>query len=195
MAITAQDVKKLRDMTGAAMMDAKRALTESKGNVDKAIEILRKKGSDVVAKKADRVAKEGVVGVYVHSNLKIAVMVKVYCETDFVARNEEFKEFARDIAMHIAAMNPRYLNPEDVPSDEAEKEKEIYMEQLRAAGKPEAILAKAVEGKIKKYREEQALMTQAFVKDQDKTIRDVLTEKVAKIGENIQIGTFERYSI
>ncbi len=188
-------IKKIRQQTGAGMVDVKKALEESDNDEKKAIEILRKRGQSKAVKKADRVAKEGIIGSYIHSNEKIGAMVKVYCETDFVARNEEFKELAKDIAMHISATSPLVLNPEDVEDSLVEKEKEIWMEQLKDEKKPEEIMRKIMEGKEKKFREEISLMTQQFVKNPDITIKDLISEKIGKIGENIKIGEFIRFEL
>lgn len=188
-------VKQLREKTGAGVVDAKKALDEANGNEEKALELLRQRGQAKALKKSDREAKEGVVEMYLHSNKRIASMVKLYCETDFVARNEEFQELARDLAMHVAAVSPRVLRPEDVSSDLVEKEKAIWVEQLKNEGKPEAMLEKIMAGKEKKFREESALLTQPFVKDPSKTVGELITEKIGKIGENIQVGDFVRYEL
>jgi len=190
-----EQVKKLREKTGAGVVDVKRALDDANGDEQKAIDILRKRGQDKAVKSSVRDAKEGIVGYYVHSNGKIASMVKLLCETDFVARNEEFRNLAKDIAMHIAAMNPRYLKPEHVSDDEVTHEKEIWTEQLKSENKPDSIIPSILAGKEKKFRSECALYTQSFVKNPDITIQDLLVEKVAKIGENIQIGDFIRYEL
>ncbi len=195
MAITAKDIADLRARTGSGMMDCKKALEEANGDAEKAIEVLRKKGMAKAAKKADREAKEGVIESYVHSNGKIGVLVEVLSETDFVAKNDEFKEFAHDVALHIAAMNPRYLKPEDVNPDEVAKEKAIYLEEVKASGKPAEIAEKIVEGKIRKFTEEGALLRQPFVKDPSKTIEELLNEKIAKIGEKLEIKRFVRFEI
>jgi elongation factor Ts len=192
--IKAKDVAVLRKMTGAPMMDCKKALIESKGDVDKAIEHLRKKGAATAAKRADREAKEGVVVSYVHGD-KIGVLVEVNSETDFVARNKDFKDFARDIAMHIAAANPEYLNPEEVPKKVLDKEKEIEIEKLKKAGKPSNILNKIWEGKKDKYFTENCLMKQPFVKNPDITIEELLSDLIGKIGEKIEIRRFVRYEL
>lgn len=177
------------------MVDAKKALEEACGNEEKAIEIIRKKGQAKALKKSDREAKEGVVASYIHSNLKIGAMVKLYCETDFVARNSEFQELAKYIAMHVAAMDPKFIKPEDVPAKVIGKEREIWTEQLKKEGKPEKMLDKILEGKEKKFREESALLTQSFVKNPETTVEELIAEKVGKIGENIQVGGFVRYEL
>ncbi|OGI29716.1 MAG: elongation factor Ts [Candidatus Moranbacteria bacterium RIFOXYA12_FULL_44_15] len=191
-----EKIKKIREQTGAGIMEVKKALEEAAGDEAKAVEILRKKGKEKAMKKSERTAGEGVVAAYIHSNERVGAMVKLLCETDFVARNEEFKSLARDIAMHITAMNPKYLKPEDVPLEELEKEKEIWMAQVSQEGeKPKEIMEKIMEGKEKKYRAEISLMTQSYVKNPDQTIADLIAEKVAKIGENIQIGGFSRMEL
>lgn len=188
-------IKKIREKTGAGIVMVKQALEEAKGNEEKAIEILRKKGQDKAVKKIDREAKEGVVISYIHSNNKVGAIVKLYCETDFVARNSEFQELAKDIAMHIVAMNPKFLRPEDVAQELVEKEKEIWTEQLRQEKKPEAMLEKIMAGKEKKFREENSLLSQPFVKEQGITVGELIAEKIGKIGENIQVGEFVRYEL
>lgn len=190
-----EQIKKIREQTGAGMVDVKKALDEAKGDEAKAVEILRKNGQAKALKKNDREAKEGIIGSYMHSNNKICAMVKLYCETDFVARNEEFKELAKDIAMHISAMNPKFLSPDDVPAEALEKEKEIWMEQLKNEGKPQEIMDKILEGKEKKFKEEISLLTQSFVKNPDLTVQELITEKIGKIGENIQLGEFSRFEL
>lgn len=197
MEISANTVKELRERTGAGMMDCKKALLESKGNVDEAIEYLRKKGLSAAAKKAGRDTKEGVIGSYVHSNGKVAVMVEVNCETDFVARNENFQNFVKDIAMHIAAAAPVSVGPEDMPKEYIAKEREIALAQMKEdpkmANKPAAVLDKIIEGKVAKIYEEQCLMSQKFVKNPDQTIAQYVSATVATIGENISIARFTRY--
>ncbi len=194
MSITAGMVKELREKTGAGMMDCKKALTDANGNMDKAVEILREKGLAAVAKKAGRVAAEGLVESYIHGG-RIGVLVEVNSETDFVAKNQEFKEFVKDIAMQIAASNPLYVRKEEVPQDEIAKEKEILKKQALNEGKPEKIVEKMVEGRIEKYYKEVCLLEQSFVKNPDITISDLLTEKISKIGENISIRRFVRFEV
>lgn len=188
-------IKKLRERTGAGVVDVKKALEEAKDNEEKAIEILRKKGQDKAIKKSNRDAKEGIIAVYIHSNNKVGSLVKVYCETDFVARNSEFQNLAKDIAMHITAMDPKFLKPEDVPSDLIKKEREIWTEQFKKEKKPKNITNKILEGKEKKFREEVSLLSQSFVKNPDIIIEELIAEKIGKIGENIQIGEFMRYEL
>jgi elongation factor Ts len=193
--ITAKDIAELRARTGSGMMDCKKALEEANGDAEKAIEVLRKNGKAKAAKKADREAHEGIIETYVHSNGKIGVIVEVSAETDFVAKNDEFKEFAHDIALHIAAMNPKYLRPEDANQADLAKEKEIFLDEVKASGKPAEIAEKIVEGKIRKFTEEGALLCQPFVKDPTKTVQELLTEKIAKIGEKLEIKRFVRFEI
>lgn len=188
-------IKKLREKTGAGVVDAKKALDEAGGDEEKAIEILRKKGQDKALKKSERNAQEGIVSIYVHSNMKMGAMVKLYCETDFVARNPEFQELGRDIAMHVAAMDPKFIKAEDVPAASVSKEKEIWTEQLKKENKPAEIMEKIMAGKEKKFREEISLLSQSFVKNPEITVGELVTEKIGKIGENIQIGEFIRYEL
>ncbi len=188
-------IAELREQTGAGILDCKQALEESGGDMEKAAEILRKKGQKVMDKKSGRETKEGLVHAYIHSNGKIGAMVEVNCETDFVARNEEFQEFVHDLAMHIAAASPLYISPEDVPEEKIEKEKDIIKEQMVDEAKPAEVIDKIVEGKINKFFEEVCLLKQPYIKDEDITIEDLLKDKIAKIGENIKIGNFCRFSI
>lgn len=192
---TIEKIKALREKTGAGIVDVKKAFDEALGDEAKAIDILRKRGQDKALKKSDRVAREGIVISYVHSNDRIGALVQLFCETDFVARNEEFRELGRDIALHIVALAPQYIKPEEVPDDVIKKEREIWNEQLIAEGKAEAMIEKILSGKEEKFRRENALLTQVFVKDPEKTVGDLITEKIHKIGENIQIGKFIRYEI
>ena len=185
-------IKKLRDLTGAGMMDAKKALVEANGDMEAAIDSLRKKGAARAAKRADRETKAGVITSYIHSE-KIGVLVEVNCETDFVARTEDFKEFAKDVAMHVAATDPEYLNPEDVPEQVVEKEKAIFAEE--AAGKPENIIQNIVQGKLAKYYEAVCLTKQPFVKDPDKSIEAYATEVSVKVGEKVAIRQFKRIEL
>lgn len=195
MAITMDQVKELRGQTGAGVVDAKKALEENKGDVEKAVAWLREHGKAKAAKKADRETHEGVVGVYVHSNNKLAVLVSLLCETDFVARNEKFQALARDIAMHAAAMEPLVVRPEDVPAEEVAAEKDLALKHIEAEGKPAEIAEKIVEGKLKKFREERALLTQPFVKDPQKTINQLIEEAIHELGENITIKEFKRVTV
>ena len=193
--ISASSVKELRELTGAGMMDCKRALQETNGDMEKAVELLREKGLSAAAKKAGRIAAEGIVESYIHLGGKIGVLVEVNCETDFVAKTDEFKIFVRDIAMHIAASNPQYLSKEDVPEDIIAKEKEILRVQALNEGKPEKIAEKIVEGRIGKYYQEVCLLEQPFVKDTDKTIQEIVNEQIATIGEKVSIRRFVRYQM
>lgn len=193
--ITAALVKELRERTGAGMMDCKKALAATKGDMDKAIDFLREKGLAAAAKKAGRIAAEGLVESYIHGGGRIGVLVEVNCETDFVAKTDAFKSLVKDIAMHIAAANPSYLRREEVPAAELEHEKMVLSEQARNEGKPEKIIEKMVTGRIEKYYKEVCLLEQPFVKDPDKTISDLITESIAKIGENIAIRRFTRYQL
>ena len=193
--ITAALVKELRERTGAGMMDCKKALSATDGDLEKAIDFLREKGLAAAAKKAGRVAAEGLVEAYIHGGGRIGVLVEVNCETDFVAKTDAIKELVKDIAMHIAATNPSYLKREEVPTAELEHEQAVLAEQARNEGKPEKIIEKMVAGRIEKYYKEVCLMEQPFVKDPDKTISDLITESIAKIGENISIRRFTRYQL
>lgn len=193
--ITAALVKELRERTGAGMMDCKKALSATDGDLEKAIDFLREKGLAAAAKKAGRVAAEGLVEAYIHGGGRIGVLVEVNCETDFVAKTDAFKELVKDIAVHIAATNPSYLKREEVPTAELEHEQAVLAEQARNEGKPEKIIEKMVAGRIEKYYKEVCLMEQPFVKDPDKTISDLITESIAKIGENISIRRFTRYQL
>lgn len=188
-------VKELRTITGAGMMDCKNALVETGGDKEKAITLLREKGLSRAAKKAGRVASQGLVDAYIHLGGKVGVLVELNCETDFVAKTPEFKELARDICLQVAATNPSYLRREDVPADVVESEKEILRNQALREGKPEKIVDKIVSGRIEKYYQENCLMEQLFVKDQDITIGKLLSEKIAKLGENMVIRRFVRFEI
>lgn len=197
--ITAAMVKALREKTGAGMSDCKNALVEANGDENAAVEILRKKGMATAGKKAGRVTAEGVVGSYIHMGGKVGVLVEINCESDFVARGEEFQQLVKDVAMHIAAADPRYATREEVPESELKKEREILMEQLKNdpknAGKPEDVLNKIIEGRLNKFYEESVLVDQPFVKDPSKTIGELVAEKIASIKENISIRRFTRYKM
>ena len=195
MAISAADVKTLRERTAAGMLDCKKALEEANGDLTKASELLREKGLAAAAKKGDRIATEGVVESYIHAGGRIGVLVEVNCETDFVAKTDQFRAFVKDIAMQIAAANPKFLAREEVSQAELDKEKEILRNQALNEGKPEKIVDKMVEGRMNKYYEENCLMEQVFVKDQEKTITELLNEKIAAIGEKISIRRFARYEL
>lgn len=193
--ISAATVKELRVRTGAGMMDCKKALVECKGDMEKAIDFLREKGLAAAAKKEGRIAAEGLVEAYIHGAGRIGVLVEVNCETDFVARGEEFKQFVKDIAMQIAAAKPLYINKEDVPADVIEHEKQILRAQALNEGKPEKIVDKMVEGRIEKYYKEVCLMEQSFIRDPDIVIKDLVVQKIAAIGEKIAIRRFARYEL
>ena len=195
MSFTAQDVKTLRERTGAGMMECKAALTEANGDQEKAIDILRARGAAKAAKRAERVAKEGTIASYIHMGGKIGVLVEVGCETDFVARNEEFQAAVRDIAMHIAAANPVAVSRDDFPADLIERERGVYREQMRESGKPEQIWDKIVDGKIEKFFAEQALLEQPFVKNPDITVGQLVTEVSSKTGEKIEVRRFARFAL
>jgi elongation factor Ts len=193
MEVTAQMVKELRERTGAGMMDCKSALAEAGGDLEKAAEVLRKRGLAAAAKKAGRIAAEGAVGSYIHAGGKIGVLVEVNCETDFVAKTEQFQQLVRDVAMHIAAAEPRFVRREEVTEDVLERERAIYREQAAATGKPANVIDKIVDGKLEKFYAEACLLEQPFVKNPDQTVGQLVTEAVAKIGENIQVRRFARF--
>lgn len=195
MAITLETIKELREMTGVSTMACKKALEEAGGDVQKAVDLLRKRGEAKAVERSDRSTSQGVISTYVHGNLRLGVMVHVGCETDFVARNEDFVGFTKDLAMHIAATNPLYIKAEDVPHELIEKEQEIWKAQLQEEGKPEGVWEKIMLGKEKKFREESALLTQAYVKNPEMTVGQLVTDVSSKMGENIQIVRFVRYSI
>jgi elongation factor Ts len=195
MKVTTQMIKELRDATGAGVLDAKKALEAADGNYEAAVDALRKKGAARAAKKADRQANEGVIEVYSHLASRVGVMVEVNCETDFVARNEQFQVLAHDIALHIAAMSPRYLTREEVPAGDLDRELDVLREQARAEGKPKNIIDKIVEGRIDKFYGEFCLMEQPFVKDEKKKISQLVTEAIQTLGENIVVRRFARYEL
>jgi len=195
MEITAASVQALRKATGAGMMDCKRALTEANGDPEKATEILRKKGAMKASKRQNRETSEGLVHSYIHTGGKIGVLVELNCETDFVARTDEFQQLAKDIAMHIAATNPDFISREQVPADLLDKEKEIYREQAVRSGKPEKVLDKIVKGRLEKYYQEVCLLEQAFIKNPDTSVGRLIQETAAKIGENIQVRRFARFQL
>lgn len=191
--VSAEQVKNLREKTGAGMMDCKKALVEANGDFDKAVDLLREKGLAKAAKKADRVASEGLVVSYIHGNGRIGVLLEVNCETDFVARNEEFKALCHDIAMQVAASNPEYVSRDEVPEEILEKEKSILRAQALNEGKPEKIVEKMVEGRLEKFYQENCLLDQAFIKDQDVNVQQVVNEAIAKLGENMTVRRFARF--
>ncbi|MBL7066597.1 MAG: translation elongation factor Ts [Candidatus Marinimicrobia bacterium] len=195
MEITAAQVKALRDRTGIGMMDCKAALKEAQGDINKAVDVLRKKGIAKAEKKAVRAATDGVIWSYIHPGNKIGVLVEVNCETDFVAKNDDFINFVKDVAMHIAATSPAAIRREEIDSKIVEKEREIYKEQALSQNKPEKILERIVDGKMVKFYQENCLLEQAFVKDPQKTVKEYLTETVARIGENINISRFVRFQL
>jgi elongation factor Ts len=193
--ITSELVADLRAKTGAGLMDCKKALQETSGDIEKAVDVLRKKGLSAAAKKSGRLASEGVVGVYSHMGGKIGVLVEINCETDFVAQTEDFKNFVKDICLHVTAQKPSFLLPEEVPEATLVREREIARDQAVAQGKPATAMDKIVEGKVRRYYDENCLMEQAFVKDPGKKVKDVLQETVAKLGENIRIRRFSRFEM
>ena len=195
MAITSEDIQWLRQATGVGMMDAKKALEAVDGNREAAVEAMRKRGAKVAAAKSDRAVKDGAVGTYVHANNKVAALVAVACETDFVSRTEDFQSLAHELAVHVAAMNPKYLSPSDVPAEVIAKEEEIYREQLKGEGKPEAMWEKILPGKIAKFYSDTCLLNQTFVKDDSMTVEQFVQAAVAKLGENIVVTGFSRLSI
>lgn len=195
MAVSAADVKTLRERTGAGIMECKGALTESDGDVDKAVEILRKKGIASAEKRAGRATNEGMVDAYIHPGNRLGVLVEVNCETDFVAKTDDFKNFVRDIAMQVAAANPKVVSREDFPEEEIAREKEIYTTQAKNEGKPENIIERFVQGKLDKYFQETVLLEQNFIRDPNKSVKDLLTEVIAKTGENIQVKRFVRFQL
>ncbi len=190
-----ETIKKIREQTGAGVIDIKKALDEAKGKEDEAIKILKKKGLEKADKKSDRSAEEGVIATYVHTNGKVAALVKVLCETDFVGKNEEFQELAKDVAMQVVAMNPKSISPEDVSADLIKEQKEIWLEEIEKEGKPKEITEKIIQGKEQKFRSENALLSQSFVKDSDQTVEEMIKEKIAKMGENIVVKEFTRMEL
>lgn len=195
MTVTMEQIKELRARTGVGVVDAKQALTNAKGNMDGAITWLREKGKATMAKKASRATGEGYIGSYLHSNGKVAAFVALRCETDFVARNEKFRDLARDLAMHVAAMDPLVVSPGDVPEKDVAAEKALAEKQLAGDTKPPEIQAKIIEGKMRKFREERSLLTQSFVKDPSQTIEELIRSSIQEIGENITIESFTRVQI
>jgi len=195
MEVTAQMVKQLRERTGAPMMDCKMVLGEAKGDIEAAIDLLRKKGLAAAAKKAGRITAEGAVGSYIHAGGKIGVLVEVNCETDFVARTEAFQELVKDVAMHIAAADPRFIAREEVTADVLERERAIFREQAVASGKPANVVDRIVDGKVEKFYAESVLLEQPFVKDPDRTVGQLIAERVGKIGENIKVRRFARFKL
>ena len=193
--ISASTVKELREISGAGMMDCKKALTEASGDLEKAIDILRKTGMAKARKKSGRSAKEGIILPYIHPGAKLGVLLEINCETDFVANTDDFKNLSKDIAMHIAASAPMSVSREEIPQETLDREKEIYADQARQSGKSENIIEKMTEGRLNKFYQENVLLEQTFVKDPDKTVADLITETVAKLGENILISRFSRFQL
>lgn len=193
--ITAAMVKELREKTGSGMMDCKRALAENEGDIEKALDHLRKKGLAKAQKRAGRSTSEGVVFPYIHTGSKLGVLVEINCESDFVAKTDDFLEFAKNVAMHIAAANPAGLNPEDIPEEVIARERDIYRSQALEQGKPENIVDKIVDGQIQKFYKDSCLMSQPYIREPKKSIAEITTEAIAKIGENIQIKRFARFQI
>jgi elongation factor Ts len=188
-------VKKLREATGVGILECKKAIAEANNDYEKAAELLRKKGFEKAKSKASRATNQGAIGSYIHSNYRIGVLMELGCETDFVAKNEDFLALHKDICMQIAAMNPKYISPENIPAEIIEKEKEIYREQMKNSGKPDNIIDKIIEGKLKKYYTEICLLNQAFFKEDSKTIESLIAEKIHKLGENITVKRFLRYQV
>ena len=195
MDISAELIKDLRQRTGAGVMDCKTALKESSGDMEKAIDFLRRKGLATAAKKAGRIATDGLIASYIHAGGKMGVLVEVNCETDFVARTEDFQTFVKNMAMHVAAANPQYIRREEVPPHVLEKERDIYRSQARELGKPEKVIEKIVEGKVERFFSEVCLLEQTYIKDTDVTVKEVLDSMIAKIGENISIRRFARFQL
>lgn len=193
--ISAKDVKKLRDMTGAGMMDCKKALTETDGDLEKAVDLLRAKGAAKAAKRAEKSANEGVIGSYIHFDNKTAVIVELNCETDFVANTDDFRALARDLAMHIASTAPISVSPDEIAPEVVERERAVYLEQAKEEGKPEEIAQKMVEGRLKKFFKESTLLAQPFVKDPDKTVEELITDVSSTVGEKIEVARFARMKV
>ncbi len=188
-------IKQLRDETGVSLNECRKAIEESKGDLDKAKELLKKQGQDMAVKKSGREAGEGIISSYIHDNKKIGVLLDIRCESDFVARSDEFKNLSKEICLQIAAMGPLFIKEEDIPQEEIEKEKSIYLEQLKKEKKPEEIIDKILEGKIKSYAKDSCLLSQPWIKDNSKTIKNLIEESVGKIGENILVKRFTRYEL
>lgn len=195
MSISMEDVKKLREKTGAGIVDCKKALEETKGNMEEAIDLLRKKGLAQAQKKSSRTTKEGVIGYYIHHNNKLASLVELRCETDFVAKTDDFKRLAEELSMQVAATGPKFVKIEDVPEEVINKEKEIIREQLKNEKKPENVIEKIIEGRIQKFYEEAVLLEQPFIRDDKKKIKELIAEVIAKTGENIQVARFVRLQL
>jgi len=195
MSIDLEKIKELREKTAVSIAECKAALEETGGDIPKAIEVLRKRGIETASRKLQKETKNGIVAHYIHTNRRVGSLVVLHCETDFVAENEEFLNLGRDLAMQVVASNPKAISPEEIATEELEKEKEIYREQLLKAGKPAEIVEKALEGKISKFKEENALLTQPFIKDPGRKVNEIINEVIAKTGENIKIGRFIRFEV
>ncbi|PJE59613.1 MAG: translation elongation factor Ts [Candidatus Portnoybacteria bacterium CG10_big_fil_rev_8_21_14_0_10_44_7] len=195
MEINAQLVKELRDQTGCSIGKCKEALVEAGGDMDKAALVLKKQGAKIAAKKADRQTGQGLIEAYIHGDGRVGVLLQLLCESDFVAKNDAFRELAHDIAMHIAAMDPQYISSQDVPAKVIDKEKEIFMEQIKKEGKPKTVAEKIVAGKLNKFLTEICLLQQPFIKDETQTVGKLIEQKIGQIGENIKVGQFTRFSI
>jgi elongation factor Ts len=195
LASTIEKIKQLREETAAGMMDVKRALDETDGDVEGARKVLRERGQAIAAKKSSRAATEGLIDAYIHFNGRVGVLMEVNCETDFVARTPEFKEFARNVALHVASMKPICVSPEDIPAEDREEERQIVDKQVAEMGKPENIQAQIVEGRMRKWESEQALLTQPYVKEMDRTVGDLLQDTIQRVGENVVIRRFVRYEL
>ncbi len=193
--ISASDVKKLRDMSGAGMMDCKRALTETEGDLEQAIDLMRASGAAKAAKRAEKSANEGTIGSYVHFDSRTAVIVELNCETDFVANTDDFRALAKDLALHVASMAPMAVSPDDIPAEVVERERAVYVEQVKQEGKPDGIADRIVEGKLNKFFRQSTLMAQPFVKDSDRTIEELITEVSARTGEKIEVARFCRMKV
>jgi len=191
--VTTALIKELREKTGLGVLDCRNALREAEGNIEKAVEILRKKGKSVAAKKAERVTSQGLVASYVHMGGRIGTLVEVNCETDFVARTEKFKRLTRDLAMQVAALNPLYISREQVPPEVTQKEKDIYHAQIQDENKPQHVIERIVDGKMERFYETVCLLEQIFIRDQDKKVKDLIAEKIAEFGENIRVSRFVRF--
>ncbi len=195
MDISVEQIKELRALTGAGVLDCRKALAASNGDIKKAVEWLKEKGMAIAAKKAGREAKEGIIGVYVHHDKKTAAMLELNCETDFVARTDEFQNLARELAMHVVAAKPMYVSPDEIPAEEIEATKEKFAKEAREAGKPENVVERIVEGKMAKYYEEVCLLEQPFVRDPDVKVKDLIKENIARLGENIVVRRFARFEL
>lgn len=190
-----EKLKQLREETGISLTECRKALEETGDDLEKAKEVLRKKGLDFASKKSQRLAKEGIVDSYIHTNRKVGVLLSIRCETDFVARSEEFRKLAHELVLHIAAMNPRFISPADVPEEYLEGEKNIYREQFSGTGKPGEIISQIVEGKLEKLKKEISLLNQPFIKEPERTVKEIIDDYIAKLGENIEVEKFVRYEI